>query len=290
MRKRRAICPLTVAYQQCLTSLSVPPITPQPPPGHLPWHHLKGLGGTTQRSQALVPLPSRRFSRGLKATPTSMQGSSETSSGKSEATPHNAPSLPRSRGGLCPQGPCKASFEQTNTSTWSSYMSSSTAWPSPWKGEVILIICNTSSLKNAKWQPQQGCPQSCNSHLQPHQTGISRIGDKSESRSPAAMGTDAQPGGSNTWTKGEWLGTPRGIPLVTSQSSSVSMPWLILEELTRHPGDSRHGSSLHLQDPPPRSLCSVEGSMHSLRTTGDMWQKSTASAPSTSSAGRPTPH
>jgi hypothetical protein len=153
MQKRRAIHPLTVAYQQCLTSLSVPPITPRPPPGHLSWCHLKGLGGTTQQSQALAPLPSRRFSRGSKATPTSMQGSSETSSGKSEATPHNAPSSPRSRGGLCPQGPCKTSFEWMNTLTWSSYMSSLIAWPSPWKGKVISIICNTSSLKNAKRQP-----------------------------------------------------------------------------------------------------------------------------------------
>jgi hypothetical protein len=286
VRKKRAICPLIITHQQCLTSPSVPPTTSWPPPGRPSWRHLKGSGGMTQRSQALAPLPSRRFSRGSKVTLTSMQGSSETLSRELEATPHNAPSSPRSKGGPCPRGLCKTLSERIKTSTWSSCMSLSIAWPSPWKGEATLIIYSASFLRSAKRQLQRGCPQSHNGHLQPRQTGTSRIGDKSESRSSAMMGTAAQPDGSDTWTKGGWLGIPIGTPPTTSRSSSTSMPQLILEELMRHPRDSQVGSSLCLWNLPPCSPCSIEDSTCFPRITGDTWQKSTTSTPSMNSVSQ----
>jgi chromodomain-containing protein len=152
IQKRRAIHPLIVTPQQCLTSPSAPPTTPWPPLGHPPWRRLKGSGGMAQRSQALAPLLSRKFSRGSKTTPTSMQGSSETSSGELEVTPHNVPSSPRSKEGPCPRGPCKTLSEWTKTSTRSSCASLSTAWSLPWKGKATLITCSVFSLKNAKQQ------------------------------------------------------------------------------------------------------------------------------------------
>jgi chromodomain-containing protein len=145
VQRRRAIRSLIIAPQQCLTSPSAPSITLRPPPGHPPWRHLKGSGDTAQRFQVLAPLPSKRFSRGSKMTLTSMWGFSGTSSGGLGIIPHNAPSSPKSKEGPCPHGPCKTSSKPTKTSTRSSYASSSTAWPSPWKDEAILTICNTSS-------------------------------------------------------------------------------------------------------------------------------------------------
>jgi chromodomain-containing protein len=277
MQGKRAICPLTLAFQQCLTSPSAPLTTPWPPLGHHPSCHPRGLEGTTQQSRALAPLLLRRFSRGSRATLTLMQESSKTLSGESEATPHNTPSLPRSREGPCPQDPCKTSFGQMRISTQSSCVSSSTAWASPWKGEVISIICNISSSKNAERQWQQGHPQSRSTHSQPCQMGISRIGDKSESKSPVMTGIDAQPGGSNAWTKDGWPDTPRGTPLTTFRLLSTSMPQSTPGGLMRHPGDSQCGSSLHLWGPPPHSPHSVKDSMCFPRTTGDMWQKLIAS-------------
>jgi hypothetical protein len=167
-RRGRAIRPLIVTPQQCLTSPSAPPTTPQPLPGHPPWHRLKGSGGTVQQSQALDPSPSKRFNKGFKTTPTSMWGSSGTSSEGSGVAPHNAPSSPKSKGDPCPHDPCRTSFGQTKTSTWSSYGSSSTAWALLWRDEATSTTCNTSSWKNAKWQLQRGYPQSCSDRLPTH--------------------------------------------------------------------------------------------------------------------------
>jgi chromodomain-containing protein len=282
-RKRGTIRSSIVTPQQCLMSLSAPRTTCRLLLGCLLWHRPKGSGGTAWQSRAPGPSPSKRSSKGSKTTPTSMQGSSKTSSEGLGVTPPSDPLSPKSKEDPCPHDPCKTSSRQMKTLTQTSYRSSSTAWASPWRVGVTSTTCNASSWRNAKRQPQQDRPQSYSDHSLTHLMGISRTGDKSGLKSPAATGTATRLGGSGTWIKDGWPDTLTGTPRTISQLSSICMPQSTTGEPTRCLMGSQDGSSLRSQGPPPHSPHSAEDSMRSPKTIGDMWQKLIVSVPLMSS-------